>query len=970
MKKIIISFITLMVVFFNTIPVQAVSDFYSENNIQFYDPNACDPNSGTSASISDQSTPTGNGKWSIQPGVPTNITEDFKAFMDKVAQYTSYEPVITTTTNGTHAAGSDHYSGNAGDFGSVGNSFGTNAAQPGVKNEKGDEIAAAGLIAAGMNKSKAKQKALNGVVPGPDNINTSINGVRYRVQVIWKAADHYDHVHIGIKKIGSAYYENKNNNFLNKFSSAFKSLLPFTNVSAISEQENHQGSEGSVYIVGDSIIKRAQNEITLKLNESRYDDVYINADEGRAINEDTVGYGDSGLEAVDKDKAHIKNSNVAIIALGTNDKKLNIYLRKIIKNIKSYNENIKIYWINIFSGEGINEKNEYIKNNSNLGYEVIDVKSANIPLDSDGIHQKTPEGSEIIASTITSVVKVNEAGRSSDNIDTGGCCPAPEGNSEGGTQVTGEGNAEKIWNFLTSSRMGFTNIQAAGVLGNFARESGGGEYKKIDPKALNPSSGAFGIAQWLDRKSALKSFAGTDYEKLEKQLDFIEYEIFGEDGKAKGGKGSEYGAYEKFKKTKNIRDATYMWAKYYERPEPGEENNSIRHSQAKTAYEEFSDSTISSGTTQTNNSTQSTCVCNDPSSSGGGLTISNPKNLKDFISAYADFAREAGQKNGVPYDFILAQIAHESGLPLSLLASKYNNFGGIKYTGKPGEKATPPMRTYEENQGYIMARFRAFDSPIEGLDQQAQFFKDNERYRTALNYPNNPFKFAEEVAKAGYATDSAYAQKVKSMIKNVQEELKKQGKPISSELETTADGGSSSNCVGSSGNGIVVDGFSFPVGELKKSQVGTNDGMPCNNSGGCHHDSTPAFDIGKAKSGSSNILGSGSEGLPVYAIEDGEIVQLRSSYDGVEGCPSYQLKGASGWVYWYGHTKNETIKVGSKVKAGEKIAEIGPSKCAKGSEPHLHIDRGTPKGHYGGSPSSRDSSINEVINKLWEGLPN
>ena len=31
--------------FTNTIPIQAVSDFYSENNIQFYDPSACNPNS-------------------------------------------------------------------------------------------------------------------------------------------------------------------------------------------------------------------------------------------------------------------------------------------------------------------------------------------------------------------------------------------------------------------------------------------------------------------------------------------------------------------------------------------------------------------------------------------------------------------------------------------------------------------------------------------------------------------------------------------------------------------------------------------------------------------------------------------------------------------------------------------------------------------------------------------------------------
>lgn len=33
-----------VIVITNTIPVQAVSDFYSENDIQFYDPNACNPN--------------------------------------------------------------------------------------------------------------------------------------------------------------------------------------------------------------------------------------------------------------------------------------------------------------------------------------------------------------------------------------------------------------------------------------------------------------------------------------------------------------------------------------------------------------------------------------------------------------------------------------------------------------------------------------------------------------------------------------------------------------------------------------------------------------------------------------------------------------------------------------------------------------------------------------------------------------
>ena len=40
-----VSFVTI----FNTIPAQAVSDFYSENDIQFYDPSACDPNESSSS---------------------------------------------------------------------------------------------------------------------------------------------------------------------------------------------------------------------------------------------------------------------------------------------------------------------------------------------------------------------------------------------------------------------------------------------------------------------------------------------------------------------------------------------------------------------------------------------------------------------------------------------------------------------------------------------------------------------------------------------------------------------------------------------------------------------------------------------------------------------------------------------------------------------------------------------------------
>lgn len=144
----------------------------------------------------DTSAAAGSGKWSGK----TDLTEDMKEFLDELSKHTSYEPICTTSRGGEHSATSDHYSGNACDFGSVANEFGTNNAQPGVSVPRGDELAAAALIAAGVDPAEAKSKAKKGLTPGTDDVTATINGKTLRVQVIWKSADHYDHVHVGVKK--------------------------------------------------------------------------------------------------------------------------------------------------------------------------------------------------------------------------------------------------------------------------------------------------------------------------------------------------------------------------------------------------------------------------------------------------------------------------------------------------------------------------------------------------------------------------------------------------------------------------------------------------------------------------------------------------------------------------------------------------------------------------------------------------
>ena len=96
--------------------------------------------------------------------------------------------------------------------------------------------------------------------------------------------------------------------------------------------------------------------------------------------------------------------------------------------------------------------------------------------------------------------------------------------ANGGPLVGGD-NSEKVYNFL--KEQGFSPEAAAGVMGNLQQESG------MDPNAVNPTSGAFGIGQWLGgRKKNLEAYAqskGTKSNDLQTQLEFLMKELEGGD---------------------------------------------------------------------------------------------------------------------------------------------------------------------------------------------------------------------------------------------------------------------------------------------------------------------------------------------------------------------------------------------------------------------------------------------------------
>lgn len=120
--------------------------------------------------------------------------------------------------------------------------------------------------------------------------------------------------------------------------------------------------------------------------------------------------------------------------------------------------------------------------------------------------------------------------------------------------LPGNDNEEKIWNYLVGT-MGFTAIQAAGIMGNIQRESG------FSTTALNSDSGAYGIIQWYaGRKTGLQNYAaeqGKDVSDLGVQLGYMKIEL--EQSYAQS-------VLEPLKAATTLEEATLIWLERYEVP--------------------------------------------------------------------------------------------------------------------------------------------------------------------------------------------------------------------------------------------------------------------------------------------------------------------------------------------------------------------------------------------------------------------
>ncbi len=129
--------------------------------------------------------------------------------------------------------------------------------------------------------------------------------------------------------------------------------------------------------------------------------------------------------------------------------------------------------------------------------------------------------------------------------------------SGGSTTLSGDTNAEKIFNYLMDNA-GLTDKQAAGAVGSMMLESGGNTLN-IDPTAENPSSHAYGIAQWLgSRKTGLDKFASENNGDISDLTIQVQYLVQEMEGDINGFVLSD------FKKTKTLAEASKYWTDWFE----------------------------------------------------------------------------------------------------------------------------------------------------------------------------------------------------------------------------------------------------------------------------------------------------------------------------------------------------------------------------------------------------------------------
>lgn len=138
-----------------------------------------------------------------------------------------------------------------------------------------------------------------------------------------------------------------------------------------------------------------------------------------------------------------------------------------------------------------------------------------------------------------------------------------------------------------------------------------------------------------------------------------------------------------------------------------------------------------------------------------------PAYVASFVGLHISEAKGISVRTGIPAEVILAQSALESNWGRTVKGNAYFGIKGKSAAGKSTTFSTHEVTLSGQRVSEI-DEFRAYTSYAEAAADYASLIQ--RRFPAAFVYRDDPAKFAEAVARQGYATDPRYAEKLKSII--------------------------------------------------------------------------------------------------------------------------------------------------------------------------------------------------------------
>lgn len=147
-----------------------------------------------------------------------------------------------------------------------------------------------------------------------------------------------------------------------------------------------------------------------------------------------------------------------------------------------------------------------------------------------------------------------------------------------------------------------------------------------------------------------------------------------------------------------------------------------------------------------------------------------PTDPQGFIEYAAVPAKAGWDEYEVPASVSLAQAIVESHWAQSELTVKGRNFFGIKCDGESPYATGCLERVTQECDAHgacanQVAKFRTYDSAEDSFRDHGHVLSTLSRYDGAFEHTDDPDEFARQIAKAGYATDPDYADKLIELMR-------------------------------------------------------------------------------------------------------------------------------------------------------------------------------------------------------------